>query len=133
MMRRIRSTLFSFLPATRRQVLELKLIILNFQELSMATQAQAASLLTALLGKLDKIGSETSQSLAEIQALKDAAANNDGEVGPELQAAIDAVVSRAQAVDDLVQDAVVTDPNPETPIDPDAPVDTSGTASQARL
>lgn len=79
----------------------------------MSNQAQAAAVLTELNAKLEKISGETSASLAEIQALKDAAANNDGEVSPELQAAIDAVVSRAQALDDLVADAVA-------PADPQA-------------
>lgn len=76
----------------------------------MATQTEAAAVLNELNTKLDKISGETSASLAEIQALKDAAQNNQGEVGPELQAAIDAVVARAQALDDLVQDKPVDPP-----------------------
>lgn len=81
----------------------------------MATQTEAAAVLTQLNTKLDKISGETAASLAEIQALKDAAQNNQGEVGPELQAAIDAVVARAQALDDLVQDKPV-----DPPVDPQA-------------
>ncbi len=132
-MRFSRSTLFSFLPATRRQVLELKLIILNFQELSMATQAQIAAGLVAASAALTKIGQETSTTLEKVRALEEQI--NSGDVSPELQAAFDDLKTQLQRVDDLVPDTIPTpeNPTPETPVDPDAPVDTSGAASQARL
>jgi chromosome segregation ATPase len=83
----------------------------------MATQVEAAAALAAITAKLDtvstevdKVSTETTALLVEIQTLIDAAANQD--VTPELQAAIDAVASRADslatkvaAVDALVPDA----------------------------
>lgn len=60
-------------------------------------QQQAAEKLNTVVTQLEKVQTE-------IQALKDAA-ENDGNVSPELQAAIDRVVSAAQATDDLNEDA----------------------------
>ena len=75
----------------------------------MANQDQAAEILEAQSAKLDKIGLETDGLKAEVQELKDAAAAG-GEVTPRLQAAIDAVVTRTQAIDDKVADAPVEPP-----------------------
>lgn len=61
------------------------------------TQQQAAEKLNLVVTQLEKVQTE-------IQALKDAA-ENDPNVSPELQAAIDRVVSAAQATDDLNEDA----------------------------
>ena len=122
-MRFSRPTLFSFLPATRRQVLELKHIILNAQELFMANQAQIAAGLVAASAALTKIGQETSTTLQKVAALEEQIAN--GNVSPELQTAFDDLKAQLQRVDDLVPDVVPTpeNPTPETPVDPDAPVE----------
>ena len=78
--------------------------ILQRLESIMATQAEAAAQLATIAGTLDKVSGETTALLNEVQTLKDAAANA-GNVTPELQAAIDAVASRAAAIDALVPDA----------------------------
>lgn len=87
--------------------------ILTLEYINMATQAEAAQELRKANDSLTKIGGETTTLLEKVKALEDAAANA-GNVGPELQAAIDAVVSQAQAVDDLVPD-VIPAPAPGTP------------------
>lgn len=85
------------------------------QKAIMTTQAEAAASLQSVSATLDKVSAETSGLLAEVQALKDAAANSDS-VSPELQAAIDAVTSRASAIDALVPDAPsAPDAGNETP------------------
>jgi cell division protein FtsB len=124
-MRKHLRTLFSFLPATRRQLLELKFILINAKEQIMASQDQAAEILEAQSAVLDKIATETDGLKAEVQELTDAAAAG-GDVSPRLQAAIDAVVSRTAAIDAKVADAPTTG-NPDTPTetDPNAPVDGS--------
>jgi hypothetical protein len=66
----------------------------------MATQAEAAAQLGTVLSALDKIGTETTQLLSDIQALQAAASD----ATPELQSAIEAVAARAQAIDDMVPD-----------------------------
>lgn len=75
-------------------------------------QAEAAAALQTVVTKLEKVSGETSALVAEVQTLKDAAANADS-VSPELQAAIEALSTRAQAIDDLVADAT-----PEVPAEP---------------
>lgn len=74
----------------------------------MATQAQAAQQLTDLGTKLDKISGETTSL---VEAVRDLTAQiaTAGEVTPELQAAMDAVGSKADAIDALVDDIA---PNP---------------------
>lgn len=74
----------------------------------MATQSEAAQQLTSVLAVLDKIGSETTELLAEVEELKAQATN----VSPELQTAIDAVAERAQGIDDLVPDTPAPAPPP---------------------
>jgi uncharacterized iron-regulated protein len=70
----------------------------------MATQQEAAAELQNVNQQLQKIGTETQSLLDKITALEQAAGNAD--VQPELQAAIDAVVAQAKAVDELVADTV---------------------------
>ena len=72
----------------------------------MAGQDEAVAALNTVNATLDKISGESSALLVEIQALKDAA-NNQGGLTAELQAAIDGVVARVQAIDALVPDAPV--------------------------
>lgn len=70
----------------------------------MATQAEDAAALQKVAEQMDKVAGETAQLLVKIEELKTAAQNSDV-VSPELQAAIDAVAVKAQAIDDLVPDA----------------------------
>jgi hypothetical protein len=102
--------LFSYLPATRRQMLELKLILINTKELIMATQAEIAAGLTAASAALTKIGQETTTTLDKVRALEEQI--NNGNVSPELQAAFDDLKAQVQRVDDMVPDAIPTPENP---------------------
>lgn len=78
----------------------------------MATQQEAAAALLEIKNKLAKVATETTTLLQKIEDLKNAAANA-GNVGPELQSAIDAVAAQASAVDELVPDATPEPaPNP---------------------
>jgi hypothetical protein len=66
-------------------------------------QAELVEALNGVNASVEKIGTETTALVAEVQALKDAL--NAGPVSPEVEAALAAVVARVQAVDDLVPDA----------------------------
>lgn len=84
----------------------------------MATQKEAAEQLTKANQSLSKIGDETRTLLEKVATLEAAVASNgDGQVSPELQAAIDGVIHQAQTIDDLVPDATGNVP-PVTPIQP---------------
>ena len=72
-------------------------------------QAEAAAQLQTISTTLDKVATETTGLQAEIKTLQDAATNSDT-VSPELQAAIDAVATRAAAIDALVPDATAPTP-----------------------
>lgn len=76
-------------------------------------QDEAADRLEAQGAKIDKIGSETSSLITEVAELK-AAATESGKVSPRLQAAIEAVDTRLQTVDDLVSDKTAPDEGGET-------------------
>lgn len=88
----------------------------------MGSQSEAAASLNALRDDLAstnaELGKAKDELLAKIKALEDAA-SNAGNVGPELQAAIDGVVGAgagvkdaAKAVDDIVPDAPTTTGEP---------------------
>jgi|GEM_PF-5622404 len=86
----------------------------------MSTQTEAAELLNATVAKLDavavevdKIGTETDGLQKEIQDLKDAA-GSQGNITPELQAAIDAIAARGESLAAKVAavDAKVPDATP---------------------
>ncbi len=70
----------------------------------MTTQSEAAAALGTVAATLDKVSAETTSLLVEIATLKDLAAAAGQTVSPELQAAIDAVATRAAAIDALVPD-----------------------------
>lgn len=78
--------------------------ILTQLENILMKQSEGAAALVAVATTLDKVSGETTQLLVEVQTLKDLLGQAD-EVSPELQAAIDAVASRAAAIDALVPDA----------------------------
>ena len=76
------------------------------------TQAEATAALTATNEVLVKVSNETDSLLREIETLKQELANAGGAGGtitPELEAAINAVGTRATAIDQLVADV----PQPE--------------------
>jgi hypothetical protein len=76
------------------------------------TQAEATAALTKTNETLVKVSNETDALLREIEKLKQELANAGGSGGtitPELEAAIQAVDTRAQAIDQLVADV----PQPE--------------------
>jgi hypothetical protein len=76
------------------------------------TQAEATAALTKTNETLVKVSNETDSLLKEIEKLKAelaAAGGAGGTITPELEAAINAVDTRAQAIDQLVADV----PQPE--------------------
>lgn len=76
------------------------------------TQQQATEQLTKTNETLVKVSNETDALLREIETLKKAledAGGPGGTITPELEAAINAVDQRAQAIDQLVADV----PQPE--------------------
>lgn len=71
------------------------------------TQQEAVDKLNATNETLVKVSNETDALLREIDNLKQQLANAGGPGGtitPELEAAINAVDTRAHAIDDLVED-----------------------------
>jgi uncharacterized protein YoxC len=77
---------------------------LQLLELSIAmNQAELKTALDTLATAVDKIGTETTALLAEVQTLTDAIAA--GITTPEVDAALAAVQARVAAVDALVPDA----------------------------
>jgi len=71
------------------------------------TQAEATAALTATNEVLVKVSNETDALLREIERLNEAlnaAIAAGGQVTPELQAAVEAVGVRANAIDELVPD-----------------------------
>ena len=74
------------------------------------TNEEAVAALTATNETLVKVSNETDALLREITRLNEALANQPaGSVSPELEAAINAVDTRAKAIDELVADV----PQPE--------------------
>lgn len=124
--------LFPYLPATRRQVGELKFLILNAQELMMASKEILAAKLTEVGDLVTKIGAETSGLVTQVADLK-AQLENAG-VDQALIDQADAILGRAKAVDDLVPDTVPTpeSPNPESPETPETPAEGSTDEGTAR-
>ncbi len=78
----------------------------------MATQADAVAALNATNEVLVKVSNETDALLREIKKLEDAlaaAGGSGGTITPELEAAVKATATRAQSIDQLVEDV----PQPE--------------------
>ncbi len=78
----------------------------------MATQADAVNALNAVNEILVKVSNETDSLLKEIEKLNAAlaaAGGAGGTITPELESAIKATATRAQAIDQLVADV----PQPE--------------------
>ena len=71
------------------------------------TNEEAIASLNATNDTLAKVSSETDALLTEIKRLEEALANAGGQGGtitPELEAAVQAVSSRASSIDALVED-----------------------------
>lgn len=120
-------TLFTRLPASRRQVGELKFLILNAQEKIMATNKELLLAgFAAVSGTLDKIKTETEGLKAEVARLG-TALEQANDVPQEVLDAFTSVQGKVQAVDDLVPDTVPTpeNPNPESPETPETPAEGS--------
>lgn len=87
----------SFLPAT-------KLDLIKMENRIMATQQEQTVKLNEATERLKKVQTETRTLLDKIKELTDALANQSN-VTPELQAAVDAITTQVQVVDELVPDA----------------------------
>jgi len=77
------------------------------------TQAEATEALTKTNETLVKVSNETDALLREIDRLKqalDAAIAAGNQITPELQAAVEAVDARANAIDELVPDTSASRP-----------------------
>jgi len=83
-------------------------IELKLEEI-MASQKELATQLDEVTAQLQKVGNESALTLQKVNDLEAIIAQG-GEVGPELQAAFDALKAQVKTVDDLVPDA--EDPNP---------------------
>jgi hypothetical protein len=73
------------------------------------TEAEAVTALTKTNETLVKVSSETEALLAEVDKLERelaAAINAGGTITPELEAAVGAVGTRANSIDELVADVV---------------------------
>lgn len=85
----------------------------------MATKEEVISALSQVGTLLDKVSGETTSLVAEVAALKEQIAN--AEVPEEIVAAVEAVASRAAAIDGLVTDLQQLPGEPETPAVPETP------------
>ena len=75
----------------------------------MATQKELVEQVNGLTGQIQKIGTETRSLITKIDELKEVI-NNQSEVSPELQAAVDNLQQQVIVVDELVPDP--TEPTP---------------------
>ena len=92
-------------------VVAVLLLLLFFQlRKIMSNQAQTLAILTAASATLTKIGEETKATLQKVQDLQDAL-NNAGNNTPEVDAALTALTTQLQVVDDLVPDPEETAAN----------------------
>lgn len=87
-------------------------------ETIMATQAEHAAELRAMVDKVDKIGAETRTLITKINDLT-AAIEAAGGTTPEVEDAMAALKSQLAVVDDLVPDAPA-EPEPPAPEEPQA-------------
>lgn len=83
----------------------------------MASQKQLADQINRLGDVVKKIGNETS-SLKQKVADLETALENQADVSPELQEAVDAVTAQLKVVDDLVADAPSEPTEPPNPPEP---------------
>ena len=92
-------------------VVAVLLLLLFFQlRKIMSNQAQTLAILTAASATLTKISEETKATLQKVQDLQDAL-NNAGNNTPEVDAALTALTTQLQVVDDLVPDPEETAAN----------------------
>lgn len=103
--------LFPRLPASRRQVAELKFLILNLQEITMANKEILAAKLAEIGDAVGKIGTETGALVTQVADLKSQLENAG--VDQALIDQADAVLASVKRVDDMVPDAPVVEPEPQ--------------------
>lgn len=82
----------------------------------MVKQSEVAADVRAATEQLRKIGAETTELLAKVDELEEAASNQDN-ASDELTAAVAALKEQAQKVDDLV-----ADPTSDEPTEPSEPI-----------
>lgn len=91
------------------QALTLAILIIGLVRLKgiiMANDAEAVQQVKDLTAKINKIGTETSTTLAKVIALQAIIdAGNGGSISAELQAALNEATAAAQSADDLTPDA----------------------------
>lgn len=87
----------------RQEVLHKLNALYTQGEKIMASQAELTKQVNDLTTKVNKIGTETAKSLELIKTLQDVIANGPP-VTPELQAAVDALATQLQTVDDMTPD-----------------------------
>lgn len=105
-----------FLPATKNDINQ----ITKQLDKIMATQVEAAAEIRGLTQTINKIGTETTATLAKVTALQEIIdAGNAGDISDELQTAINEAIASAKATDDLVPDAPVTPPAEPAPATPE--------------
>lgn len=80
--------------------LELQSLLAELKELLLTTQAELAQQLTALGTQVDKAHTEIVQKVSDLEAAIQAAGN----VTPEVEAALDALRTKVQVLDDLNPD-----------------------------
>lgn len=78
----------------------------------MATQKELTAEINALGETVSKIGSETQTLKQKVTDLEDAL-ENQTDASPELVAAVEALKTQVQVVDELVPDGEVPPPDPE--------------------
>lgn len=72
----------------------------------MGTQAEVAEQITALKSQIEKVSSEVQGKLQELET----AINNQGNASPEVEAALGALKTAVQGVDDLIPDPPTEQP-----------------------
>jgi hypothetical protein len=80
---------------------ELRVVLDQFRSAIMTTQAELAQQILAVRDQLQKVHTEVTGKIAELEAAVLAAGN----VSPEVEAALQAVRSALQPIDDLIPDA----------------------------
>lgn len=89
---------------------------------NMATQAEVNALSERLGEVSTQLSKGLSEVVSEIQTLKDEVAAGEPVDLSTLESKVGAIAGQAQALDDIVPD-VIPEPEPETPSEPEVPVE----------
>ncbi len=82
----------------------------------MASNSELAADLKAVQDQVDKVGAETTATLAKVGELEALLANQPGGTSPEVDAAMAALKASVKVVDDLVADPAAPPTDPVEPI-----------------